>query len=74
MSSKFEETMAKLMTRDKSTIDSMKAKLVYNCPLSPYPRMCHPSCNWWNSIWCTYPVKNQRKELKRVKVGAAKSG
>lgn len=46
--------------------DIMRGTLMENCPLFPSSRtwVCHPSCNWWNGIGCTYPNLLDRKELE----------
>ena len=43
--------------------DTMKARFVNHCPLSSGTWMCHPSCNWWNGIRCTYTAPVERPNV-----------
>lgn len=39
----------------KDMTDTMKGRLMDNCPLSYSSKIYHPSYNWWNGTKCTYP-------------------
>jgi hypothetical protein len=62
--------LAHLMNRKQE--DVMDMRLVGYCPLSPYQRFCHPSCNWWNTVRCTYPdpVRPMAIDKTEIAVGA----
>ncbi len=45
----------------KDIIYTKKERFVDNCPLSPYSKICHPSCNWWSGTKCIYPALLCRK-------------
>lgn len=47
--------------RKKNITNTMRGVLVDNCPLSYSSKICHPSCNWWSGIRCTYPASVPRK-------------
>ena len=56
----------------KDMADTMKGRLVDNCPLSYSSKICHPSCNWWSGTKCTYPTPLSRKAPQNVKIGQGK--
>ena len=54
----------------KDITDTMKGRLIDNCPLSSSEK-CHASCNWWSEKKCTHPLvlyKKHRGTLRYVKV------
>ena len=56
----------------KDITDTMKGRLMDNCPLSYSSEICHPSCNWWNGTKCTHPLLLYKKVSQNVKVRQGK--
>jgi hypothetical protein len=58
--------------KNRRIIDQMKGKAIISCPLVPNLNVCHPSCNWWDGVKCTYPMSLRGKATHKVKVAPGK--
>jgi len=68
----FKEIITSIGIGKKDMTDTMKASFVNHCPLSSGTLICHPSCNWWSRMRCTYPTALYRKASQNVKMGQGK--
>ena len=64
----FKKMITSIGIGKKDITDTMKGRLIDNCPLSYSSEICHPSCNWWSGTKCTYPTPLYRKALTNNKM------
>ena len=53
----------------KDITNTMKGRLMGNCPLSYFLEICHPSCNWWSGKKCTHPLYKKVSQKDKVRKG-----